>query len=66
MAKKSKKPVDPVVEQLAQIKRLLVLGLIASGVRAKDVAIVLGVAKSAVSAMVPARAISRPKEEDNG
>lgn len=50
---------DPVVEQLDQIKRLLMLGLIVSGIQAKDIATVLGVHKSTISGLVPARAIKK-------
>lgn len=50
---------DPVVEQLDQIKRLLMLELIVSGIQAKDIATVLGVGKSTISGLVPARAIKK-------
>lgn len=55
----AKKPNDPVVEQLEAIKRLLVLSVIVSGVKASKVAKVLGVSKATVSGMVPARLINK-------
>lgn len=50
---------DPVADELSSIKRLLVLQLITSGVKAKDVASALGVTKSAVSGLVPARKVKK-------
>lgn len=50
---------DPVADELGSIKRLLVLQLITSGVKAKDVASALGVTKSVVSSLVPARKVKK-------
>jgi hypothetical protein len=50
---------DPVLKELDGIKRLLILGLLTSGVQATDVARALGVDKSAVSRLVPARRIRK-------
>lgn len=52
MAKK-----DPVVSNLEDIKRLLMLQLIAAGVQAQTVGKALGVSKQTVSGMIPARAL---------
>jgi len=43
------------IDNLEQIKRLLILGLIRSGVQGKDVASILGIDPATVSRMVPAR-----------
>lgn len=51
--------VDAIVKELDAIKKLLILELVASGVQAKDVAKVLGVTKSTVSRLVPARGIRK-------
>lgn len=50
---------DPVVAQLDQIKRLLVLQLVVSGTKANQIAAVLGVSKATVSGLVPARMITK-------
>ena len=50
---------DPVVEMLDQVRRLIMLQLVVSGVQAKDIATVLGVDKSVISGIVPARAITK-------
>jgi predicted transcriptional regulator len=52
---------DPVVKELDAIKRLLVLQLLTSGVQATDIARAMGVAKSALSRLVPSRKIKRRK-----
>lgn len=49
----------PLARELADIKRLLILLLLAEGFQAKDIAKTLGVAKSTLSEMVPARSIKR-------
>jgi predicted transcriptional regulator len=46
---------------LEDIKKLLILDLITRGVQAKDIGVVLGVGKSAISAIVPARQIKKSK-----
>lgn len=51
---------EPVADELNSIKRLLVLQLITSGVKATDIALALGVTKSAVSSLVPARKVKKP------
>jgi len=50
---------DPVADELDSIKRLLVLQLITSGVQATDIASALGVDKSVVSRLVPARKVKK-------
>jgi predicted transcriptional regulator len=50
---------DPVADELDSIKRLLVLQLITSGVQAMDIAAALGVDKSVVSRLVPARKVKK-------
>jgi len=50
---------DPVADELDSIKRLLVLQLITSGVQAMDIASALGVDKSVVSRLVPARKVKK-------
>lgn len=50
---------DPTVEMLDQVRRLMMLQLVVSGVQAKDIARVLGIDKSDVSRIVPARAIKK-------
>jgi hypothetical protein len=52
---------DPAVEMLDQLRRLIMLQLVVSGVKAKDIATVLGVNKSVISGIIPARAISKQK-----
>ena len=53
------KHADPVVEQLDQIKRLLMLQLLASGVEAQTIGKVLGLAKSQMSDIIPARSVMK-------
>lgn len=50
---------DPTVEMLDQLRRLIMLQLVVSGVKAKDIATVLGVNKSVISGIIPARAIKK-------
>jgi DNA-binding NarL/FixJ family response regulator len=57
--KKRAKQEDPVVGQLDDIKRLIMLQLIHSGVQANQIATVLDVTKSTISGMVPARIIKK-------
>jgi hypothetical protein len=57
---------DPVVQHLDEIRRLLMLQLVVSGVQAKDIAVVLGVNKSAISGIVPARAVRKLKASVDG
>lgn len=45
------------IDNLEQIKRLLILGLIRSGVQGKDVAGILGIDPATISRMVPARTV---------
>ncbi len=55
---KPKKTVDETVAtELDAIKRLLILQLIVSGVRAADIADALGVHSSVISRLVPARKV---------
>jgi hypothetical protein len=65
MVKRKSRQTDPVLKQLEQIKCLLILELIAAGVRAKDIASVLGMDKSDLSRLVPARAIGKLRNNDN-
>jgi hypothetical protein len=51
------KHVDPVVDQLDQIKRLIMLQLLMSGVKATQIAKALGVNKSVISGIIPIRSI---------
>ena len=46
---------------LEDIKKLLILDLITKGIQAKDIAAVLGVGKSTISAIVPARQIKKSR-----
>jgi predicted transcriptional regulator len=57
------KPADATVKELDAIKRLLVLQLLTSGVQATAVAAAMGVAKSAVSRLVPARQVKKKAKE---
>ncbi len=66
--KKKRQGNDPVADKLGSvageldsIKRLLILQLITSGVQATNIASTLKVSKSAVSALVPARKVKKPK-----
>jgi IS30 family transposase len=59
MGKGNAKHEDPVVAQLDDIKRLIMLQLIASGVTATQLAKVLGVSKATISGLVPARDIQK-------
>jgi predicted transcriptional regulator len=55
----ARKSLDPIAKELDAIKRLLVLQLLTSGVQATEIARALGVDKSVVSRLVPARAIKK-------
>jgi DNA-directed RNA polymerase specialized sigma subunit len=57
--KRVRKHADPVVEQLDQIKRLIMLRLIVTDTKANTIAKVLGVGKATVSRLVPARLIKK-------
>ena len=50
-----------IIELLEEIKKLLILDLITRDVQAKDIAGVLGVGKSTISGIVPARQIKKSK-----
>ena len=65
MPKKKLEGNEALLEQLDHIKRLLMLNLIVSGVKAKDIATVLGVTKSTVSKIIPARAIGKLRKEND-
>jgi hypothetical protein len=58
------KHADPVVEQLDQIKRLLMFQLLLAGVAAQDIGKVLGLTKSQMSAIIPVRSLSALKKRD--
>ena len=58
--KKTRRPkVDPVVDELDAIKRLLILQLKTSGVVARDIASALDVHESVVSRLFGARKVKR-------
>ena len=48
---------DPILTELKQIRRLLILQLVNSGVEAQHIAKVLGISKSRLSRIVPARSV---------
>jgi len=50
---------DPLVKELAAIKKLLILHLVTSGVKAKDVGKALGLNKSEMSKLVSTRGIKK-------
>ena len=50
---------NPVADELDAIKRLLVLQLITSGIQATHIASALGVDRSVVSRLVPARKVKK-------
>jgi hypothetical protein len=50
---------DPVLGELGEIKRLLMLQLINSGMQAQDIGAVLGLTKSQMSGIIPARKLKR-------
>lgn len=50
---------DKTIKLLENIQKLLVLGLITRKVQAKDIAKTLGIGKSSVNRMVPARQIKK-------
>ncbi len=52
---------DPVVAELSDIKRLLMLQLITSGVQAVEIGATLGLTKSNMSRLIPARKIKKRK-----
>lgn len=53
------------MEPLDAIKRLLILGLIKSGVQGKDIAVVLGVDPATITRIVPARKVNKQNRHDN-
>ena len=54
---------DPVVAELQDIKRLLILQLLSSGVKAMHIATSLGVDNAVISRLVPARAIKKARSK---
>jgi hypothetical protein len=54
---------DSMQEELATLKRLMMLQLVASGVKPIDIALTLGMAKSAMSALIPVRKLSIGKRQ---
>lgn len=54
---------DPVVQELTDIKRLLILQLVTSGVLSTHVARTLQVDNSVISRMVPARMIKKLRRQ---
>ena len=62
MAKRKKAASDdPIVQELTDIKRLLILGLMASGVQQTQIATALQVDAATVSRLVPA-SLARKKQ----
>lgn len=61
MAKRSQGSADqdPVVARLDDLKRLAILQLLASGVQSRQIAKALGVDRSVISRMMPAREIQK-------
>ena len=58
--KRRKKPADdPIINELIEIKRLLILQLTTSGVQGKDIAKAIGVHPSVVSRLVPTRKVNK-------
>lgn len=53
-----------IIKLLEDIKKLLVLGLITRGAQGKDIAQVLGVDKSTITRIVPARKIKVSKTDE--
>jgi len=54
---------NPSAQELDAIKRLLILQLITSGVQSTDIAKALGVSKSVVTGLVPARKVKKPPKK---
>jgi len=50
---------DPSIDNLEQIKRLLIMALIKQGVPGSEIADVLGLDQSTISRMVPTRRIKK-------
>ncbi len=50
---------EKILELLEDIKKLAIVNLIAKGVQAKDIAEVLGVDKSAITRIAPAKKIKK-------
>lgn len=61
--RKAKRKGDPVLQTLEDIKRLLAMQLITSGIQATDVARTLRVTKSVVSGLVPTRKIRKRRKK---
>jgi IS30 family transposase len=52
---------DRIIRELADIKRLLIVQLMTSGVEAQYIARALGTSKSTLSRIVPARLVKKTK-----
>ena len=63
MARSRQAEKDPLLRELDSIKRLLMLQLVTDGVPAVDVALVLGITKSAMSAILPTRRLLSLKKD---
>jgi hypothetical protein len=63
MATKKKANSDPIADELDGIKRLLILQLITSGVKARDVASAVGVHESVISRLFHTRKVKRPSKK---
>lgn len=66
MAKSKTTLTDPVLAELAAIKRLMVLGMLRSGASQRDVAAALGVNQSQVSRMFPGGIGKRTRDTMKG
>lgn len=61
MPKKKRMANDPIVEELQAIKRLLMLQTLRTGATQNQIAAALGIDQSAVSRMIPSKAIRSSK-----
>lgn len=57
---------DPIVQELTDIKRLLILGLMVSGVQQMQIATALQVDAGTVSRLVPANLARKKQRVSNG
>jgi len=63
MVKKTRRNSDPVAANLEDIKRLLMLQLLASGVQAQSIGKALGLRKPQMSKILPARGLKLRKAD---
>lgn len=62
VSKKATVPEDPVVKELSDIKRLMILALLRDGATQGDIATALGVNQSSISRMFPG-GLGKPKSK---